>query len=111
MGRLYISKQFLFILPTGSFIFDSIFLPASLIPTNTHLICQTITHTFSSNSISLMGKVNGDRVLSNTSTFPLLLISQVIINLIMTQSAPVETIPYIISSFKASLYLRFFLLH
>ena len=57
-----------------------------------------------------MGKVNGVRELNNTSTFQLSLSlhSPVLTNLIMTQSTPVETIPYITSSRKASLNVRSF---
>src|SRR3954454_6974901 len=84
---------------------------------NTHLICPNKFLSFSSirllsNTLSLIGKVNGVRELNNTSTFPLSLSlhSPVVTNLIMTQSTPVETIPYITSSRKASLYVRFFLL-
>src|SRR5436190_4329708 len=82
---------------------------------NTHLICPNKFLSFSSikllsNTLSLMGKVNGIRGLNNTSTFPssLSLHSPVVTNLIMTQSTPVKTIPYITSSRKASLYVRFF---
>src|SRR2546429_9301290 len=60
---------------------------------NTHLICPNKFLSFSSirllsNTLSLMGKVNGVRELNNTSTFllSLSLYSPVVTNLIMTQS-------------------------
>src|SRR5256885_8435151 len=68
---------------------------------NTHLICPNKFLSFSSirflsNTLSLIGKVNGVLKLNNTSTFPLSLSlhSAVVTNLIM-QSTPVEMIPYI----------------